>query len=337
MLPIVAAAQGVDVRPASAVSASKRHARGPIFLFLACAAGCVADENRKIAYNDVPARLDDGWAISTPAAEGFDPTILRAAYQDFFAEDQYLSARSLLVVRHGKLVAEGYCRDMADRAQLRNTQSTTKSITSLLFGIALDQGRFPATSANVYDFVPDKFDGDATRRRIKLQDLLTMRSGIDLTDGAFSAEPVDKMDRDSLAFILHRPMIREPGTDFVDEDVNTHLLGGVIQRVVGAPLQDFARAHLFGPLGIDNFFWDAHIDGVDFGASGLSLRPRDMAKLGQLCLQGGAYDGAQVVSQTWVAESTDTHTDTPRTAIDRISYGYSWWWLSNLNAVSSWG
>jgi CubicO group peptidase (beta-lactamase class C family) len=302
----------------------------------ALAPGCLPDGKLKIAYNDEALAYDDGWQVSTPAAEGFDPAALRAAYAAFFSEDQYVVARSLLVVRHGKLVAEGYCRSLEDRTRLRNIQSVTQSVTSLLFGIAHGEGRFPDVGGQIWQYLPRESAGDAVKQTLSLSDLLTMRSGLDIDNDTFTEQVLDNEEQDSVRFILRKPLVDKPGARFAYKDADVHVLGGILQEVMGKKLQEQASARLFAPLGITDFVWNTHVDGVDYGATSLFLRPRDLAKLGQLTLNRGSWKGQSVVSQAWIEASTSTKAETPATPLG-FSYGYLWWTLPGMQAYTAWG
>lgn len=263
-----------------------------------------------------PQELDDGWEISTPAAEGMDAGGLDRVFEDFFREDRYPTARALLVARHGKLVAEAYARDPRDREELHNVQSVTKSVTSLLAGIALSEGLLPSVDVPLYEVMPEHFDSDLRKRSMTLRHALAQQTGL-----AFHNEddtgPFMYSRGSSLDNVLHRPLLFDPGTGFYYTDGNPQLVSGAIRAVTGKSLEGFAAEKLFGPLGIDLWRWEHHADGLSFGAVGLWLRPRDMVKIGQLALQEGAWDGQQIVPSDWIAESTRIHANG--------NYGFYWW------------
>lgn len=304
-------------------------------LSIAAALGCLPDGKMKIPYNDRPRELHDGWPISTPAAEGFDPEKLRGAYRQFFDEDRFVTAISLLVIRHGKLVAEGYCRSLDDIDQLNAIQSATKSVTSLLTGIAIADGSLEGVDQTIYDLIPDKFDDDPKKKTITVEDALTMRTGIAFDNDSFSEEVLIEGTSDSLRYILTKPLGAEPGTLFEYEDCNPHLLGGAIQRAVGTSMEAFAQARLFGPLGIDDYIWEMYGDGITYGAVGLYLKPRDLAKIGLLALRDGNWQGQQIVPAEWIAKSTSSVVDTPATPDLGFRYGYYWWTIDRLGAFTA--
>jgi CubicO group peptidase (beta-lactamase class C family) len=293
--------------------------------------GCIADPELKLPVEYTPQTRADGWEISTPAREGIDQDGLAAAYREFFSSDRYHTAISLLVVRNGRLIAEGYCRDRGDVDVARNIKSCTKSVTSLLTGIALDQGLISGLDRKVYDYIPEYFDGDPAKRAITLADALTMRTGLDYGDDD-TRDMVINEPESTLRYILARPLSFAPGTRFHYSDGNPQLISGVLERAAGMPLQEFARRELFAPLGITDYVWEKSKDGLTYGPFGLYLKPRDMAKIGQLCLRRGMWNDRRIVSAAWIDSST-----TARTNQDSGPYGYYWWVRPEFGAYTAIG
>lgn len=292
--------------------------------------GCgLTDLPLKLDYDgSVPEALSDGWQVSTPEAEGFDAVALEAVYRDLFVEEHYPTVQSLLVVRHGKLVAEAYTRAPSDRARLHDLQSATKTVTSLLLGIALDKGLVSSVDQLVFDFIPEHFDDDPLKREITLRHALSMKTGLAF-DNDEHTEELFWGKGSSLDFVLHRNMDFAPGARFYYHDGNPQLVSGVIQKVSGKTEEQFGRDYLFGPLGITDFRWDHHADGSTFGAFGLWLRPRDMARIGLMVARGGVWEGRRIVSAGWLAESVVARND-------EGDYGY-YWWLRPGNAFMAEG
>jgi len=291
--------------------------------------GCLQDEDIKLDFVTLePVERDDGWERSTPEAEGFDREALEAVYEAFFSEEAFPTANALLVVRHGRLVAEAYARDPEGVTALHDLQSATKSITSILAGIALDEGVLPSVDTPVYDLLPESFDDDVRKRSMTLHHVLTMTTGLDF-DNREDTLPFYNDTGSSLEYVLHRPLVAEPGAEWWYHDGAPQLVSGMIQARTGQTAAQFAEAHLFGPLGIDETRWEQHDDGLTFGAFGLWLTPRDMAKIGQMMLQDGAWEGEQIVSPSWVSLSTRP--------ISSPEYGYYWWWWAELAAFEASG
>lgn len=295
---------------------------------------CVPDLDFKLPYEGyAPEDIGDGWLLSSPEAEGLNPGKIDEIYRLVFSETDYLTAASLLIVRNGKLVSEGYCRDKEDRDWPHAVQSATKSVTSLLAGIALEMGVIDSLYRPVFDFIPGAFDDDMGKRSISLYDTLTMRSGLAFDNDVHTETLFDEDTLDSLKYVLSRPLDFFPGTHFDYSDGDPHLVSGAIQKVTGLSLMEFAKIHLFDPLGIRDYLWERHGDGVVYGAFGLWLKPRDMAKIGQLCLQLGMWEGKQIVSPLWIDISTRIHVS----AEGGIDYGLYWWIRPEFGAYSAVG
>jgi len=279
---------------------------------------CLTDPDIKLPFeNYTPEQLNDGWELSTPASEGFNNEEIRKVYEQFYSEELYPAIHSLLIIRNGKLLAEAYCRDKSEREQFHAIQSATKSITSLLIGIAIDKGLIESVNQTVYHFIPEYFDNDVRKREITLHHVLTMETGLDFDNDTQTAE-LFYSEGSSLKYVLHQNLIFSPGTDWYYGDGNPQLLSGIIQKVSGKTEEQFARENLFSPLGIHNYQWEKHGDGLTFGAIGLWLMPRDMAKIGKLMVQNGRWNDEQIVSEEWIAEST-------RLQSSHHIYGYYWY------------
>ena len=291
---------------------------------------CLTDPEIKLPYEGYnPVQKNDGWAISTPEAEGFDKEMIDAVYHKVYSEDLYPAIHSLLIIRNGKLVGEAYCRDKSEIDIFHNIQSATKSITSLLTGIAIDQGLIASVEMTVYHYIPEYFDSDIRKREITIHHVLTMETGLDFNNDDHTVELIYGTGS-SLEYVLHKNLLFSPGSDWYYNDGNPQLISGIIQKVSGTTEETFAVKNLFTPLGIRNYQWEKHHDGLTFGAIGLWLLPRDMAKIGRLLQQNGIWDGTQIVSEGWIATSTQrqsTHQD----------YGYYWYPMDEEGAFYAQG
>ncbi len=300
----------------------------PIWLLLLLgfyASGCLSDEDIKVNNEGyTPEALNDGWEISTPAQEGFSEEGIKEVYSNFYSEDLYPSIHSLLIVRNGKLVAEAYCRDKKDRDRFHSLQSATKSITSILIGIAIDQGLIDSVSQKVYHFIPEYFDDDVNKREITIRDVLTMETGLDFDNDKHTVELVN-WKGSTLEYVLRKKLIFTPGSDWYYGDGNPQLLSGIIQKVSGKTEEEFARENLFNPLNISLYQWEKAADGLTFGAVGLWLTPRDIAKIGQLMVQNGMWEGTRIISPEWIDESTSRQSSFQ-------NYGYYWYPWEEENA-----
>lgn len=306
---------------------------GWIALAAACA-GCVTEPPLKPVHDMRAQAWTDGWEVSTPAAEGFDAGALAAAYARFHADSAHRNGLSLLVVRHGKLVAESYVRGAQERAVARNIQSATKSVTSLVFGIAQARSSRLGLDSTLYGIYPERFGADPRTRSITLRHLLTMRSGIDFGNDDFSLEMLVGRPDDPVRHILSRPLYADPGERFRYRDADPQLLSYAVQRATGSTLRQVAEEELFRPLGIHDWFWEADPQGTTLGPFALYLRPRDMARLGELALRGGRWQGRQVVPEAWIRLSTAAQVDPARGG---LGYGFYWWVVPELDAFAASG
>jgi CubicO group peptidase (beta-lactamase class C family) len=280
----------------------------------------------------MPDKITTDWPESTPEEQGMDSELLVEAL-DILAEQEDYEVHSLLIVRNGYIVTDAYFYPFAEET-LHNTFSVTKSITATLIGIALEQGYIESIEQPVLEFFPERTVAnlDADKQAMTLEDLLTMQTGFD-----FISMPEDTAwemvltSDDWVQFTLDLPMQEEPGTFFAYCSPGSHLLSAIIQQTTGMSALDFANEHLFGPLGISDVGWPSDPQGVTHGMSDLHLSPHDMAKIGNLYLNNGSWDGRQIVPAEWVAAATRAHVDFGNnsgsygTQEDGHGYGYQWW------------
>ncbi|UCD37574.1 MAG: serine hydrolase [Fidelibacterota bacterium] len=299
---------------------------------------CAQDAPYKILGTTTPEPLNDGWIIASPEEVGLSPAVLDRIHIDLASEDQYYNAKSFLIVKDGKLVFEYYVRSMEDRDHYGSIQSVTKSITSLLFGIVLSEGDIDSLDQKLYDVCPDKFPSDTRKQDITLRHLLTMTSGLTFDNDVFSVETYVHQPRDPIRNILEKPLYAAPGDEFYYRDCDPHLISYAIQRLTGRTLEQLGLEYLFGPLGITDYYWESDHKGVTMGAVGLHLKPRDMAKIGQLVLDGGKWHGESLVDSTWLALSTGKQVKIGeyRGSYGR-SYGFYWWVLPDWQAFTASG
>jgi CubicO group peptidase (beta-lactamase class C family) len=266
----------------------------------------------------------NGWRESAPEDQGLDSARLAAAQAYLAKHVPHID--SLLVVRGGYLVYE---HDAADAAALHNVKSVTKSVTSALVGIAIQAGDLENIDERLGSLLPEAFATirDRDKRDITVRDLLTMRSGLEWAEYGASAVQMTASP-DWVRFVLERPLIHAPGTLFNYSTGDTQLLSAILHKLTGLSLLDYADLYLFGPLGITQRRWPADPQGISIGGAELALTPRDMAKFGYLVLNGGTWDGDQIVPAAWVRESGQYHTlfepESPEDC-ETLGYGYLWW------------
>lgn len=274
------------------------------------------------------------WPRLTPEDAGLRQAGL-AAMETAIGRGEFKAITSVLIARHGKLVYEKYFDGKPD--ELRNTRSATKTITSMLVGIAVDRGQLPGVRARVLDYVKARpaMNLDPRKNQITVEDFLTMSSLLECDDSnQFSRGNEERMYliEDWLQFALDLPIRGFPawttrpadskyGRSFSYCTAGAFALGRVIEGATRTGVEAFADAALFGPLGITARQWQLSPLGQAQTGGGLGLRSADLLKLGQLYLNKGTWGGTSIVSPRWVAQSTAPHVQID----DDTDYGYFWW------------
>ncbi|MHA2101260.1 MAG: serine hydrolase, partial [Candidatus Kariarchaeaceae archaeon] len=230
----------------------------------------------------------------------------------------YTRTHSFLIFREGKMLYEKYYDDIDfqhSKEAIHPVFSVTKSFTSTLIGIAIDKGFITSIDQKVLDFFPDMTfqNVDSWKQAMDIENLLTMTSGMDWSDDNDFGE-LSQVE-DTVQYILDLPMVFEAGTRYSYNSGASHLLSAIIQRTTGMDTFDFAMKYLFEPLDIkrSDITWRADIDGRVHGGSNLFLASQDMAKLGQLYLNEGVWEGEQIISKEWIENATKNYIkDLPR-------------------------
>lgn len=281
-------------------------------------------------------KTSDGWVSTSPAAIGLSAGKL-VEMESAIRGEQFKKITSVVIARRGKLAYEGYFGG-TDASTLMETRSATKSITSMLVGIAIDQKLLAGVNTPILPFFRDKQplqNPDVRKEKITAEDFLTMSSLLECDDwNDFSRGNEERMYliEDWAKFALDLPIkgfapwVTKPkdspyGRSFSYCTAGAFLLGQVVERSVKMPVQEFAQKNLFDPLGIEKADWKFSPLGEAQTGGGLGLRSRDLLKLGQLYANGGVWNGKRVVSESWVKVSTEPHVRID----DQTLYGYLWW------------
>jgi len=293
-----------------------------------------------------PKVLADGWVVDTPEHVGLDGTRLCGIADRLKAFDA--NVHSMVIVRHGKLIFEQYYpgddfpwghpdrRYEFDATTKHDMRSVSKSVTSLLVGIAIDRKLIASVEEPVVKFFPEyaplKTPG---WDRITLRNLLTMSSGIKWDEARAwndpkNDEPYLGSEPDPLRYVLAKPIAAPPDLIWNYNGGGTDLLGAVIARVSGKAFEVFANETLFQPLGITDWEWQHYQNNKVSAAAGLRLRPRDAAKIGQLVLARGVWNGQQIVSGEWIAQATTPRFQAVGYFGGLFFYGYQWWFGRTL-------
>lgn len=298
-----------------------------------------------------PEDYSGDWETASLEEVGMDIEVIESLMDELSLINEHYF-HSILIAKNNKLVFEEYFHgqdaDLTNykfeldrpvefnKDTLHFMASATKSITSILTGIALDKGFFSSTNQKMFSFFPE-YSGMITRRmdQITIYHLLTMTSGTLISEDFAYSDPRNELNQmwhatDPIGYALAKPLLSRPGKSFIYNSGSVNILGEIIRRQTGMPLAEFAENYLFKPLGIENYKWIGFENDkqMAFASTALYLRPRDMAKLGQLYLQNGIWSGDTIVSPDWISQSTkravlptvelmaDFHTD---------GYGYLWW------------
>ena len=313
-----------------------------------------------VAQSEWPTRE---WSVTTPPEVGLDANVL-ASFDADIGDGRYGYVDSMLVIRHGKVAYERYYRHdyksiYSEEAKtpgplvvndptgpynyfnswwhpyyrdstLHSMQSVTKSVVSVVIGIAVGRNEFPDLYTPVLSFFePDEVANvDDRKRRMTIRHLLTMSTGLDWNEDLPYTDPKNTFvimapSKDWVQYTIDRPMAENPGEAYQYNSGATLILGQLFRKATGIDLEEYAVKHLFAPLGIDKYFWKRTPSGLVDTQEGLYVAPRDIAKIAYLFLKRGQWDGEQIVSEEWVRASiepslsvTDDHS---------IQYGYKWW------------
>jgi CubicO group peptidase (beta-lactamase class C family) len=289
---------------------------------------------------ETPASVDDGWAIGSLEQAGIDRERIESMTGAIHAHPEY-NVHAVLIERDGRLVYEEYFAGkderwgtpLGDVTFTRETKhdlrSVTKSVVSALIGIARSSGAIPSLDAPLLDYFPELKDLQVPeRRQITIRHALMMASGFQWREDVPYNDPTNDeivMTRsaDPMRYVLSRPIAAPPGTVWLYNGGTTQALGTIVQRATMQRLDEYARQVLFAPLGITDVEWLGNLAGVPSAASGLRLRPRDLAKFGSLYVHEGTWNGRQVIPAAWVKESTQRHMKFPGQPFR--GYAYQWW------------
>ena len=295
-------------------------------VLLAYLFSCVPGLGRATPRRPASRRIPFPLPLSTPEDQGMDADMLAAAYG---RAAEIPRMYSMLVVRHGRLVAEEYF-DVPIRTTPMPVASVGKSIVGALIGIALDEGYLVSLDQRMIDFFPE-YDVpglDRRKRDITIRHLLQMRAGYpsDSTTEFFS---LLTNSRDWFQLIIvDWPLERSPGTGWAYSNAGTHLLSGILTRATGMSLLDLANRHLFGPMGHRVQYWPRDPLGYCVGPGDVNLSPLQLALFGQMILENGYWRGMEILDPDWVAESLEDYSATSWDdygTYRNIRYGNLWW------------
>ncbi len=295
----------------------------------------------------IPVQTDDGWVPASPAEVGLAEQPLVDAL-NAIRRGNFNEIHGLVIVRHGRLVLETYGRgrmydgsdDMFtpvmdfDRDTLHIVHSVSKSFMSTLVGVAIRDGFIRDENQSVLEFFPEHSGRfGSPKEGILLRHLLSMSSGLEWNE--WDVPTMDFTNNDAMryqratdpsAFFFGKDLVHEPGSNFYYNTAGFQMTGEVIRRATGMTLTDYANQVLFQPLGIDRFEWPQYAHGSMYIVGDILLRPRDMAKFGQMFLHDGEWLGQQVVPAEWTQKATAESLSVAHTGYKGYNgYGLFWW------------
>lgn len=299
----------------------------PILIIAAVAAGGFS---QPVEYKyQTPQKFSDGWEVSSLQTEGIDIGPIEEISAQIRDRDTIDEVLSLLIVKNGKLVHEVYS-PYCQRNTLHTLASITKTVTSTLVGIAIDQGFIKNVDTKVYTLIPEFAHQikDPAFKKISLRNIMTMTSGLDWNERVSYNDPrndeFQMVETENwMKYVLSKPVEAKPGTQFNYNTGGIHLLSAVLKSVSGMYAHQFAEKYLLHPMGIYGYQWNKDPMGYPCTGGtdgGIGLRTRDAAKFGWLFLHDGTWKGKRIISEKWVKEAPKNYTEMS----GRRRYAYNW-------------
>ncbi len=258
---------------------------------------------------------EQAFVRATPESQGISSDLFAALLRELDASKD-TEMHHFMALRHGKVICE--CNFAPyPKGMWHITHSMCKSITGMAIGMLIEEGKLKLDE-NIYDIFPDHINAFSKifRPVITVENLLTMTSGVTFNESGIVS------GNDWLGSFLNASVNGKPGTEFQYNSLNTYVLSAIVTKRTGETLTEYLTPRLFGPLGITKYYWETCPKGITKGGWGLFLCAEDMAKLGQLYLQRGKWNGQQLVSEYWIEISTARHLKTQN---DTYGYGYQLW------------
>ena len=265
---------------------------------------------------------DEKWRIATPESQGMSSDVLSAMLESVWENDHKID--SIIVIRNGYVILESY-KYPSGAYFKHQIYSCTKSVASALIGIAIDKGYIKSINQSLFEFFPEKIHtiNNTEKQNISLKHILMMATGLQCEDtAAYNFKGLKEMWEvdDWVQYMVDLKLVEDPGSNFIYCNGASSLLTAIIQKTTGQEAFEFARKHLFSPLGVQDIHWKSH-NGISIGYSDITMRPLDMARFGYLFLKEGRWNEKQIISQEWIADSTKKQIDNGET----YGYGYQWW------------
>lgn len=298
-----------------------------------------------------PEQLSDGIKVGTLEDASINTRLIEEAVSEIY-RGRYSGVHSMLIYRDGTLVLEEYFPGHKyqwdapyhlgewvnwNRDSIHHLMSSTKSVTSALIGIAIDQGFIESVHQSIFDYLPEHGQlRTGGKEHITIEHLLTMTSGLEWREWSAPYSSYDNpcigiwvQEKDPISFILEMPLVGQPGIHYNYSTGNMQVLGEIIRNATGMPIDAFSQKYLFEPLAIESADWALQYEnGVD--ANNLRLTPRSMAKIGITYLNKGTWNGLGIISEHWIEKSAYTFAgnhgiNIPGEPSGKLGYSYSWW------------
>lgn len=279
------------------------------------------------------------WRTARPEQVGIDPGRINALAQRM-QSNAIPGLNSLVIVREGYLVFERYFNG-SSRDDVHTMQSVSKSVTSLIAGIAVDEGKLDV-SAPIFDVLPayqDLAAADARKRRVTVRQLLEMRSGIDFYESPYEGSPLQRLNNsrdDWVRIALAPPMNADPGERWQYNSGGVIVIAAAVRRLTVVPFHEYARDRLLSRIGVTGAFWYVSAyDSLAHAGGGLNLRAMDLARVGYVVLRNGRWGNERIISESWLRESlTPVTTGVATFGGHRTDYGRLWWSFA-IDAIGS--
>lgn len=243
--------------------------------------------------------------------------------------------QSVIIQKNSAIIAEEYTGNM-HRNRTTNIKSASKSVLSLLIGIAIEEGYMSGVEQTIDQFFPDYFEAnpDPIKESITIKNLLTMQTGLETTSFRNYGRWV--ISDNWMEFALNQPVVESPGGEMIYSTGTSHLLSVILARATGMSAQQFANRYLFEPMDISVGGWDRDPQGYFMGGNNMALSPMALLKIGNMVLNSGRFNDNQIVPESWIRESLEIYT---RSNFNPYNFGYMWWHknLNGTDVIFAWG
>ena len=276
------------------------------------------NEEENVLMAETTEEVDEPWEWQHDTLE--NQNINRSVIENVHESLDSYPINAEVIIRNGVMVDE-YYKDGYDENSVFTLQSTSKSVTSAILGIAIDKGYIEGVDVPISTYFPQILEsGSEYKNQITIWHLLTHTTGLEASDTANWNEWL--ASDNWVDYVLNSPAVSRPGTVFNYFTGNTHLLSAIIQEATGQTAYEFGKEYLFDKLDMDSVECTTDPQGISDGGNGFAMNIYDMAKFGQLYLNNGVWEGEQIISSEWIEQSTTLQFDRSSGSAD---YGYQWW------------